>query len=210
MNTSLLIELIGYLGSTLVVISMLMSSVIKLRIINLIGSAVFAAYALMIHSYPTACMNLFLVGINGYNLIKLLKKDQHYTLLEGKTEDAFIEYLWNSYKTDILTYFPDVQKDNADKVYFVCCDTVPAGFLLGKESGNGVLDVLVDYSTPTYRDCSVGKYLYSKLWERGIRTLRCSKAQSKQHIEYLKKMGFVKDGEWYRKELKKEKNRKMK
>ena len=43
-----MIEMVGYLGSALVVASMLMSSVIKLRVINTVGSGIFAAYALMI------------------------------------------------------------------------------------------------------------------------------------------------------------------
>ena len=71
-----MIEMIGYLGSILVLVSMLMSSVVKLRVINTIGSGIFAAYALMIHSYPTALMNGALVGINIYNLVKLNQRDQ--------------------------------------------------------------------------------------------------------------------------------------
>ena len=43
----MMIEMIGYLGSILVLISMLMSSVIKLRVINTIGSGIFCVYALM-------------------------------------------------------------------------------------------------------------------------------------------------------------------
>ena len=78
-----MIELIGYLGSALVVASMLMSSVVKLRVINTIGSGIFAAYALMIHSYPTALMNACLVGINLYNLAKLTRKERSYDLVEG-------------------------------------------------------------------------------------------------------------------------------
>ena len=57
MNVSTIIEMVGYLGSVLVVVSMLMSSVIKLRVINTVGSGIFAVYALIIHSYPTALMN---------------------------------------------------------------------------------------------------------------------------------------------------------
>ena len=45
--------IIEIVGSILVIISMLMSSVIKLRIINSIGCSVFAVYAIIIHSYPT-------------------------------------------------------------------------------------------------------------------------------------------------------------
>ena len=38
MDTATIIELIGYLGSVLVLVSMLMTSVVRLRVINLIGS----------------------------------------------------------------------------------------------------------------------------------------------------------------------------
>ena len=37
----MMIELVGYLGSALVVVSMLMTSVVKLRVVNTIGSAIF-------------------------------------------------------------------------------------------------------------------------------------------------------------------------
>lgn len=40
MNTSMLIEMLGYLGSLLVVVSMLMSSVVKLRLVNTVGSGI--------------------------------------------------------------------------------------------------------------------------------------------------------------------------
>ena len=48
MDTNTIYELIGYFGSALVVISMLMTSVVRLRIINLIGSVIFTCYALII------------------------------------------------------------------------------------------------------------------------------------------------------------------
>ena len=57
MSASLALELFGYLGSVLVLVSMLMTSVVRLRIINLIGSAIFATYAILIRSYPTALLN---------------------------------------------------------------------------------------------------------------------------------------------------------
>jgi len=89
MDKAMLIEMIGYLGSALVVVSMLMSSVIKLRIINAVGSCIFTAYALIIHSYPTAFMNFCLIVINGYNLVKLLRDSRQYDLVEAGADDAF-------------------------------------------------------------------------------------------------------------------------
>lgn len=200
MNTAMLIEMVGYLGSALVLISMIMSSVVRLRIINMIGSAIFATYAMIIHSYPTAFMNGCLVLINLYNLIKLIRKDKHYDLIEEQGDGAFITYLWTYYQQDILKYFPDFdifRNEQDDKVYVACCDTVPAGFLLGKDRGNGVLEVIADYSTPAYRDCSVGKYLYSKLPECGIEKLTCGFVQVPKHKEYLTKMGFEQDQKGY-------------
>ena len=70
--TNIWIELFGYLGSTLVVVSMLMASVVKLRVINTAGSVISATYALIIGSYRLVLMNTCLIVINVYNLYKLM------------------------------------------------------------------------------------------------------------------------------------------
>lgn len=74
MNTAMIIEMVGYLGSVLVVISMLMTSVRRLRVVNSVGAGIFTIYALIIQSYPTALMNFCLVVINVYHLIRMHKK----------------------------------------------------------------------------------------------------------------------------------------
>jgi len=51
------LELTGYFASILILVSLLMSSAVKLRIINAIGAAVFTVYGILIHSYPTAFLN---------------------------------------------------------------------------------------------------------------------------------------------------------
>ena len=108
-----MIEIIGYLGSALVVASMLMSSVVKLRVINTIGSGIFAAYALMIHSYPTALMNVCLVGINIYNLVKLTQKEQNYDLIDAAQGEGLLRYLLDHYREDIQAYFPSFSAGSA-------------------------------------------------------------------------------------------------
>lgn len=197
-----MIELIGYLGSALVVLSMLMSSVVKLRVINTIGSGIFAAYALMIHSYPTALMNFCLVGINIWNLIKLRQKDQRYELVEELQGNGLLNYLLSYYREDIKKYFPAFPEDaGMDRAYIVCCSGNPAGVLLGTDGGPGILRVSLDYSTPTYRDCSIGAYLYAKLPSRGIHTLVFTGDGSQEHTAYLTKMGFTKENGVYIKHL---------
>lgn len=202
MNTTTIIEIAGYLGSTLVVVSMLMSSVVKLRVINTIGSCISASYALIIHSYPLALMNICLIIINCYNLAKLLKSEQQYDLIQTDTDDAFLAYFIAHYKQDIQNFFQenDPAVSASDTAYIVCCGAAPAGLLLGKTSENGTLDIIVDYTTPVYRDCSVGKYLYAKLPEQGIRKLTYS-GNSQKHAEYLLKMGFIPENGRYEKTL---------
>lgn len=202
MNTSMIIELFGYLGSTLVVVSMLMSSVVKLRVINTIGSIISGTYALIIHSYPLALMNICLIVINCYNLAKLLKSEQQYDLIRVNTGDGFLAYFIARYREDIQNFFQgqDLDSPASNAAYIVCCGEAPAGLLLGNISENGTLDITVDYTTPTYRDCSVGKYLYAKLPEDGIRKLVYS-GKSEKHAEYLQKMGFVSKNGIYEKTL---------
>lgn len=80
----MIIELMGYFASFLVLVSFLMSSVVKLRVLNAVGSFIFAVYALIIQSYPTAVMNFSLVAINMYYLFRLRKNAQCFELSNGK------------------------------------------------------------------------------------------------------------------------------
>lgn len=65
------IELIGYAGTAFVLISMLMTSVTKLRIFNLIGSLFSLVYGLICHAMPVFVLNLCLAVINGIQIYRL-------------------------------------------------------------------------------------------------------------------------------------------
>ena len=83
----------------------------------------------------------------------------------------------------------------ADTIYTVCCEGVPAGVLAGKKEGDA-LEISFDYTTPTYRDCSAGRFLYAKLAEEGYKKFICKKV-AEGHKSYLEKMGFVKENGVY-------------
>lgn len=201
MDTAVLIEVFGYIGSALVVVSMLMSSIVKLRIVNTIGSIVSGTYALIVGAFPLVLMNGCLIIINVYNLVKLLKTKQVYDLVEGKSDDALVDYFLNRYSEDIKINFPGFKKDDANnKAYIVCCDGKPAGLLLGEEN-NGTLNVMIDYSTPEYRDCSVGVFLYSQLTSKNINEIIYSQQLTEVHRVYMEKVGFVKTNNGYVKKL---------
>lgn len=194
MNTRMIIEMAGYFGSALVLVSFLMVSVVKLRVINALGSLIFAIYALIIQSYPTALMNFCLVGINIFYLVRLQNTAKHYHLISGRAEDAFFSYVLRYYKEDIKHCFPTLQweKHPVDTAYIVCADTTPAGLFMGSRRSDGALEIVLDYATPAYRDYSIGEYLYAKLQKEGITKLIYAENPGK-HEPYLKKMGFVQE-----------------
>ena len=195
MNPSTIIEAVGYIGSALVLISFLMSSVVKLRIVNTIGSLIFAVYALIIKSYPTAIMNVCLVCINLYYLWKLRHNDPSYRLVSLQSGEAYVKDFIKSHEEDIAHFFPERKplETDANRVYMVFHGSDPAGIMMGTEE-DGVLNVELDYSTPAYRDCSVGKFLLANLPHPQL--LRYEGAEQ-THINYLKSLGFEeKDGCW--------------
>lgn len=65
------IEWVGYSASALIVISLIMTSVVKLRVLNTAGCVLFVVYGFIIGAYPIAISNLMIVLINLYHLYKL-------------------------------------------------------------------------------------------------------------------------------------------
>jgi hypothetical protein len=135
MNTQTIIELIGYLGSALVLVSFLMVSVYKLRIVNSIGSVVCVIYGLIIHAYPTVVMNLCLVAINVYYLVKMINTQKNYDLVKVNGDEGLTRYTIDKYKDDIAKCFPGISMnfDKANRGYVVCHDGKPVGVMLGEE-----------------------------------------------------------------------------
>ena len=198
MDSKFLIELIGYLGSALVVISMLMTSVVKLRVVNTIGSAIFMGYALVIGSYPTALMNFFLIAINLYHLFRLFRDQKQYDLISATLGEGYISYFLEKNGQDIVRCFPEFEGHDrhADCVFLVCCGGDPASVFLADNAGNGDLEIVLDYAAPAYRDTSAGRFLYDRLKEKGYRRL-IFRGSTQNHAAYLERVGFKQEGNAY-------------
>lgn len=200
MNGETVLQAVGYFSTILILISFLMTSVLKLRLVNLIGSAIFVVFAFLTKSYPTAIMNVGLCIINIYFIIRLLRSKRLTLMLPIALDSAYLRAFAGFYREDIRRYFPDfdLESSQADTAYFVYYDMDPVGLTMGRRTVEGALELLLDYTTPKYRDASVGRFLYPHLLgEEGFTALECRKAVP-SHEKYLKKVGFRREGDCYR------------
>lgn len=67
------LEVFGYIGTGLVLLSMMMTSVVKLRLINMAGSLISMIYAIICVTWPVVLLNLGLILINGTQLLRMRK-----------------------------------------------------------------------------------------------------------------------------------------
>jgi hypothetical protein len=100
------VELIGYLGSILVAISLMMRSLLRLRIINLMGALFFTIYGVLLGAYPVAFLNGLIVCIDLYYLIQMWRQKDFFTFLEVSPKSEYLRTFVEFYKTDILGIIP--------------------------------------------------------------------------------------------------------
>lgn len=64
------LEIFGYIGTALVLLSMAMTSLVKLRMLNIAGSAISMIYALLCQTWPVVFLNIGMILINLFHLLR--------------------------------------------------------------------------------------------------------------------------------------------
>lgn len=70
------IDLLGYTASIFIAISITMKTILRLRIMNLMGAIIMGTYGILIGSLPVIVLNIFICSINIYYLRKLMKEKE--------------------------------------------------------------------------------------------------------------------------------------
>jgi uncharacterized protein with PQ loop repeat len=199
------IEFLGYVASALVVISLAMTSVVRLRIISLIGGVLFAIYGFLIDSLPIAIVNVIVVVLNTFFLWKAFTDKEYFTLLEVRPESMYVSGLVDFYRDDIARFFPGFRLQPAgDQLAILTLrDMVPVGLFIGTPEGERTLRVLLDYVTPVHRDLKAARFLFGRNSRQvfdgfGYERL-VSDGGSPAHNRYLERVGFTNtDGRYVR------------
>ncbi|MDA3866084.1 MAG: hypothetical protein PF489_04950 [Salinivirgaceae bacterium] len=190
-----ILEWVGYAASVIIAISMTMSSIVKFRIVNLVGAGTFALYGFLIGALPVGFMNLFIVLVDLYFLYMIFNQKEVFETLEVRPNNKYLMRYLEFHDNEIQRFFPGFEyKPEVNTVsFFILRDMQVAGlFLAHREEGNE-LRVGLDYVGPKYRDFKNGRYIYSRLgnWfiEQGFSKV-VANAGSDKYLQYLKKLGF--------------------
>ena len=195
-----LIEWLGYGASALVLISLSMSSIAKLRWFNLAGSACFAIYGYLIVAWPVAVVNVAIALVNIYYLLQLFRRRDYFKILEIAPSDACVQEFLSFYRAEIHQWYPSFEADLESRatVLLVLRNLAVAGVLIGIPDGRGALRIVLDYVIPQFADRKVGRYLFHDnrefLIRRGIRELVVDGASIRNH-GYFRSMGFTESGD---------------
>lgn len=195
---SFIVEMIGYVASVLIAVSMMMGGILKLRIVNMIGAAFFSLYGILISSIPVAALNGFIVLVNIYYLTKMLRSDEFFKFLKVRKDSDYLRYFLSFYHEEIQQFQPGFDADLQETTmgFFILRDMVPAGLLLGEIDKDGIMHVRLDFVIPNYRDFRIGQFVFEEqkdfFRQQGLRRFEADPG-SELHQKYLAKIGFTPD-----------------
>jgi hypothetical protein len=156
------VELVGYLASALVVASLAMTSVVRLRIVSLVGSVVFVAYGALLPSVPIIITNAAVAGLNVWFLRKEFAPNRDLGAVPIAPDAPFLLDFLRSHAADIATFHPEFDAPaSGDFALVLTRDGLPAGALIGRPDRTA-LHLRLDYVMHAYRDSRIGHWLYGR------------------------------------------------
>ncbi len=196
------IEWFGMLASVLVAASLTLKNIKRLRIVNLAGSAAFAAYGLLIGAWPVLALNLFTVSANLYYLYRMYREaklpETFDTMLTDPCADEYARRFLLFHAADIRRFNPSFDPDPKAGTLvgaegcFILRGMVPVSLVAYRREPNGEFTILLDYAVPAYRDMKNAVFFFrtaaSKIAFPGA--VFHAVAEVPAHEAFLRKLGF--------------------
>lgn len=187
------LDLFGYAASLVILVSLTMSSIVKLRWINLVGAIMFATFGFLIGSIPTGGLNAGIAVIDIYYLVVLYRDRDHVAIVRADPASELFRYFWSVNEEEIQAIFGEVSIGSDDDVFFLLRNNNTAGILAGRRIDPQTFRIDVDYVTPQYRDFRIGQYVIAEanIHDRvpGVKRLVTAPGTA-EHRSYLQRVGF--------------------
>lgn len=202
-----LLDLTGWLGSALLVYSVMQARVLRFRVLNLAACVVLAGFNAALEIWPMVAMNVVLCLINLWHLrILVATRDDEaaYAVLEVGPDDEYLRHVLRVHEADILRHQPDLVWDGAapgSAAFLVQHGDETVGVVLLREehtTEGTIAAVVLDYVTPRFRDFSPGKFVWRQ--SQVFRDLGFTAVRTPKHMvnPYYERLGFsaAPDGTW--------------
>ncbi|MFT4295237.1 MAG: hypothetical protein QM582_07475 [Micropruina sp.] len=188
------VEVIGYVASALIVLSLTMTSVVRLRLLSMTGGLIFVVYGAMLPSVPIIVTNAAVAGVNIWFLRRELGPQRAIGAVPIEADAPFLQDFLRAHADDIRRGWPGfVALSDEDVVLLLMRDGLPAGVLAGRRDG-AVLRLTIDYVMAAYRDSRIAAWLYTG---PGVKLLRDAgftrvvvRNPTPGHTDYLRQLGF--------------------
>ena len=198
-----MLEIIGWIGSALVIVSLTQARVLRFRWLNLAGAVLAVVYNVALAIWPFFAMNVIIAVIDVYWLRRLLTTRHDpdaYSVIEVGPQDGYLGHVIGVHLADIRTFQPTyaapADGDATRWAFLVQRDAETVGAVVVRDEGHGDAVVELDYVTERFRDCTPGEFVYARsgvFAEHGVRRLRAGDELA-THTDYLRRVGFHDDG----------------
>lgn len=198
------LDLIGWVGSAILVWSLLQTRILRLRALNLVGCLVLIFFNGVLRVWPMVGLNIVLAVINLYYLRKLIRTrhdDETYTVVEVGQNDAFLAHVMDVHAEDIKAFNPSFHWRRDVFAFLVMRGDDVAGVVLSRDAGNGVAQVELDYVTQQFRDFTPGEFVYKRSGLFSARGFHRVVTPPGMVAPYYARLGFRKEGDSYALEL---------
>ncbi|NHB84656.1 YgjV family protein [Tessaracoccus sp. HDW20] len=201
------LEIIGWIGSGLVVWSLIVARVIRFRWMNLAGSAIAAAYNGIIGVWPFMAMNAIIAVIDIYWLVRLYRAKHNegaFEVVEVSPSDAYLRRVLDVHANDVATFYPTFLADadpSGRSAWLVVRGDETVGVVVVRAGEPGEARVELDWVTPRYRDFTPGEFVHRRsgiFADKGFQRVIVEGVPDSE-AGYLTRVGFVHDGNrWVR------------
>lgn len=197
------LEIIGWFGSALLVVSLVQTRVMRFRVLNAAASAVLIGYNLAIEVWPMVGLNTVLVGINTWIIVGLLRRRHDaraYDVVRLGVTEPFLAHLLARHAADISRFNPEPAEllAGAEHAFLVSEGDAVVGVVLSRPgAAPDEQQVVLDYVLPPYRDFTPGEFVFrpdGPFAQIGARRVLASPAMTAAE-KYLDAVGFRRDGD---------------
>ena len=91
MDPKILLEIFGYLGTAVLLLSFAMTDIKLMRAVNMIGCIISVIYAICVHNMPTVVLNAAIFVINSAQITRLIIAEKRHARSISENADTYNE-----------------------------------------------------------------------------------------------------------------------